>query len=107
MEKNLKSISVVTFTHLCSQILHRIDKGGTIKVEKISEMAENRTLVSWIEEEFLFDLWKGQDKVIMDDEFERIACISTSDDFGITNNGFCTLARCCILCVERILCDKH
>ncbi|MFR9546374.1 MAG: hypothetical protein SNJ29_12470 [Rikenellaceae bacterium] len=91
---------MTTFTHLCKLLITRIDKGESVSVREISEMAEDKTLVSWIDKEFRFDMWKGGDKEFMDDLFTRLASESSADEFSINNNGLCLLLRCCTSCIE-------
>lgn len=68
------------------------DQGLTLSVDEALEMCENRTLISWIEENMVdVSPWDEESKTIMSVEFRAYA--SCYGDCGFKNNGIAYLVE--------------
>ena len=66
-----------------------VDKGEYLSLEDLHKMAEDETLIDWLEEKCnCLILWDSDDKKIMSAEFFSLANVTCCDKhFRITNNG--------------------
>lgn len=80
-----------------------VDKGEYLSFEDLYKMAEEETLIDWLEKKCQRDFhWDSDDKKIMSAEFFSLVNATDAErNFRITNNGISLLVAYCFKFIQN------
>ncbi|OUN60615.1 hypothetical protein [Alistipes sp. An66] len=88
------------FCYIGMHLANKQDNGLHISADEITQMAQEHTLVSWIEKNVcVVDFWNDDMKRVMDVEFDSLA---NCEDFGIQKDGIALLIAFCFAFAQNL-----